>query len=447
MDFIAGNIGRLTNVSSVGTTDKVPVVQSGKLMYATASQLSTAAGDVVGPGSSTDNAIARFDSTTGKIIQNSGCTIDDSNNATIAGDLTVSGGDIDAGASGAAGSVDIFPSTASKGKTSFTATDNTGNTTTTINTAAQATTRAYTIPDAGADASFLLTQGAQTIAGVQTFTSPQVLSSGTGITAFAGGGQASATALTAQYNLVTTVASNFDSVKLLTAVTGQIQVVKNTGAAILSVFPNTSDAINGLAVNLSIDIPIGGEVTFRAIDATTWHTMTTLDLPAPSTQKGTLVMKAADNAGNTQTIITNASFGQASTLTIPDPGNATSSFVMDKGAATIAGVKTFSSAPVLSVGLSAADNLTMTVAAKGLLLKQGANGKCGTFVANGVTPVTVSNSSIATTDAIIISLNTVGGTVGVQPHVATITASSGFTVVCTASDTSTYNYAIISNAA
>lgn len=34
-------------------------------------------GDVVGPSSSTDNAVARFDSTTGKIIQNSSCTIDD----------------------------------------------------------------------------------------------------------------------------------------------------------------------------------------------------------------------------------------------------------------------------------------------------------------------------------------------------------------------------------
>jgi hypothetical protein len=35
-------------------------------------------GDVVGPGSATDNAIARFDTTTGKLIQNSGVTIDDS---------------------------------------------------------------------------------------------------------------------------------------------------------------------------------------------------------------------------------------------------------------------------------------------------------------------------------------------------------------------------------
>lgn len=34
-------------------------------------------GDVTGPGSSTDNAIARFDGTTGKVIQNSEATIDD----------------------------------------------------------------------------------------------------------------------------------------------------------------------------------------------------------------------------------------------------------------------------------------------------------------------------------------------------------------------------------
>jgi hypothetical protein len=38
------------------------------------------AGDVTGPASATDNAIARYDGTTGKLIQNSGITIDDNNN-------------------------------------------------------------------------------------------------------------------------------------------------------------------------------------------------------------------------------------------------------------------------------------------------------------------------------------------------------------------------------
>ena len=40
-----------------------------------------ASGDVSGPASSTDNAIARFDGTTGKLIQNSVTTIDDTGNA------------------------------------------------------------------------------------------------------------------------------------------------------------------------------------------------------------------------------------------------------------------------------------------------------------------------------------------------------------------------------
>lgn len=49
-------------------------------------------GDIVGPGSSTDNAVTRFDSTTGKLVQNSAVTIDDSGNIVTAG--TVDGVDV-----------------------------------------------------------------------------------------------------------------------------------------------------------------------------------------------------------------------------------------------------------------------------------------------------------------------------------------------------------------
>lgn len=59
----------------------------------TGAQVNT--GDVTGPGSSTDNALARFDGTTGKIIQNSSAIVDDSGNLTVSeivGDgLTVEG--------------------------------------------------------------------------------------------------------------------------------------------------------------------------------------------------------------------------------------------------------------------------------------------------------------------------------------------------------------------
>lgn len=76
---------------------------------------------------------------------------------------------LNTGASGTAGTLSVFPTTASKGVTTLTASDNSGNTTTNINTAAQAGARTYTIPDAGASASFVMTQGTQTVSGTKTF--------------------------------------------------------------------------------------------------------------------------------------------------------------------------------------------------------------------------------------------------------------------------------------
>lgn len=56
------------------------------------SNAQTQIGDrVVGAASSTDNALARFDLATGKVIQNSGIIVDDSNNVTGVNDMTVTG--------------------------------------------------------------------------------------------------------------------------------------------------------------------------------------------------------------------------------------------------------------------------------------------------------------------------------------------------------------------
>ncbi len=49
-------------------------------------------GDVVGPASSTDNSFARFDSTTGKLLQNSpGATMSDTGAPSFSGSVTVAG--------------------------------------------------------------------------------------------------------------------------------------------------------------------------------------------------------------------------------------------------------------------------------------------------------------------------------------------------------------------
>jgi hypothetical protein len=80
----------------------------------------------------------------------------------------------------------------------------------------------------------------------------------TGITAFAGGGQGSATQLSSSvyFHFVDTVATQDDSVKLPDNTTGQAYpvVVKNRGVARLAVFPFTGGAINALGTNVAINL-------------------------------------------------------------------------------------------------------------------------------------------------------------------------------------------------
>ena len=66
----------------------------------------------------------------------------------------------------------------------------------------------------------------------------------------------------------------------------------------------------------------------------------------------------------------------------------------------------------------------------------------GTFTMNGVTPVVVANANLAAGDMVGFMLRTPGGTVGAYPSIKTRTNGTGFTVACTAADTSIYEYAI-----
>lgn len=70
-----------------------------------------------------------------------------------------------------------------------------------------------------------------------------------------------------------------------------------------------------------------------------------------TSNKGTVVWKCSDNAGNTQTTITNASMAASRILTIPDVG-ADSSFAFIGQATTITGTPTFSNNPVFTNGIT-----------------------------------------------------------------------------------------------
>lgn len=69
-------VGGLSVIVVTGGSDGDVLTQQADGTYAPEAP-SAASGDVVGPSSATDNAIARFDTTTGKLLQNSSASIDD----------------------------------------------------------------------------------------------------------------------------------------------------------------------------------------------------------------------------------------------------------------------------------------------------------------------------------------------------------------------------------
>ena len=105
--------------------------------------------------------------TPGTVEASKAVVVDANLDASVIRNLGVT--NLDAGLSGAAGTVDVFPVTPTRGKLAITAANSAGDTTTTIVNASQAGARTYTIPDAGASADFMMTQGAQTVVGAQTY--------------------------------------------------------------------------------------------------------------------------------------------------------------------------------------------------------------------------------------------------------------------------------------
>ena len=185
---------------------------------------------------------------------------------------TLSATDIDAGASGTAGTVDIYPTTASKGKVQFTVSDQTGNTTIANNFAAMGQATTLTVPDPGASsASYVLTAGSQTLTGktltTPTLTAPVFGSSptGDGITQWA------EVALTAAE-----IKALRATPKTLVAAPGSGKVLEFVSAMLLLDYGTTQFAedgggsnlgvryTNGSGVQVSEDIEMTGFITQNA---------------------------------------------------------------------------------------------------------------------------------------------------------------------------------------
>lgn len=246
--------------------------------------------------------------TPGTVAASKAIVVDSNKDASALRNLGVV--NLDAGASGTAGSVDIFPTTASKGKVSLTATANTNDDAITITNAAFGQASTITLPDPGAAAaSYVLTEGAQTVNGVKTFGSIQQLKATNAITAFATGGQASATALASTINSITTCATAGDSVKLPAAVAGKMIQVSNLGAAYANVFPQTGELIDALSANAAVSLPVGASLIFTCAVAGSWKSTGVVKLDAKYTTGTTTTTFAAGQLTGAAQVVYNNTQG------------------------------------------------------------------------------------------------------------------------------------------
>lgn len=113
----------------------------------------------------------------------------------------------------------------------------------------------------------------QTVNGLVGFSNPLLHSVTVGLVARAGGGQALATVLPSEYNLIATAATAADSVLLPVATAstiGKTVVVKNNGASAAAVFPTAGQTINSGSPNASVSLDADATATYIQSSATNW---------------------------------------------------------------------------------------------------------------------------------------------------------------------------------
>jgi hypothetical protein len=103
-------------------------------------------------------------------------------------------------------------------------------------------------------------------------TSYHIRSITTGITS-AGSTQGTATVLTKEINVVSTVSSGANGVVLPTAVAGMVLLINNTSANTLNVYPASGAAINSGSANTAYSHSSAASIQYYATSSTQWYTV------------------------------------------------------------------------------------------------------------------------------------------------------------------------------
>lgn len=167
--------------------------------------------------------------------------------------------DIDAGASGTAGTLDVFPGTASKGKLQLTCTDQAGDTTVSLQAGAMAAARTITIPDPLAAANVML--------GIQTSTARTATADGTGTGTIADAGF---------HQFITVTSDDANKIIILpTPTPGTVVILRNgaTGYELRTSAPGTIAINGGAGANAESAIAASTMVIAVCTTATTWQAL------------------------------------------------------------------------------------------------------------------------------------------------------------------------------
>jgi hypothetical protein len=335
-----------------------------------------ASGDVDGPASSTDNAVARFDGTTGKIIQNSAVTIADST-----GDIT----------GGAYNKVTI---TAPASSATLTIAD--GKTLTASNSLTLAGTDSTTMTFPGTSATIARTDAAQTFTGIQTFSSAPILSSATASKAvFTDGSKALTSTGTLATDQGGTGQSSYTAGDLVYYATGtaftKLAIGSSTTILTSSGTAPQWSAASGVTVGTATNLAGGaaGSVPYQtASGATSFLSIGTSNFVLTSTGS------APTWTANTGT--GNVVRATSPTLTTPVLGVATATSLNGLTVSTTTGTLTLANGSTLAT--SGANSITLT--------------------STGATNVTLPTSgTLATTSNTVATISF--GTTGLTPSTAT----------------------------
>lgn len=199
---------------------------------------------------------------------------------------------------------------------------------------------------------------------------------------------------------VTTIAPLVSAGEVVLPVTANhIAVFSGTAGAIGD---DAATAINGGNIQAGLSGTAGYLATFPGTAA-----------------RGSLRVQAANNAGNTVTTVTNASMGQATTLTIPDPADATADIVVSPSALVNGNLVEASGTAglVVDAGIATADvQLSANIIAA----------TTGNIGGAGAGPITVPVVGLTAASVVVATLESSSNAVQVQTCTAGV---DGFDVV------------------